>query len=123
MAKNSLESRLIEQSDMIMQLNKLILSLQQTVENMNAKEAALLQEISTLKEQNEYLTKKLFGKSSEKKGWDIEGQMKLFNEVEATQDTSLLSKEEETKTVTFTVKKSRAKDSDRYAGLSILFAG
>lgn len=120
MAKNSLESRLIEQSDMIMQLNKLILSLQQTVENMNAREAALLQEISTLKEQNEYLTKKLFGKSSEKKGWDIEGQMELFNEVEATQDTSLLSKEEEeTKTVTFTVKKSRAKDSDRYAGLPV----
>lgn len=87
---------------------------------MNAREAALLQEISTLKEQNEYLTKKLFGKSSEKKGWDIEGQMELFNEVEATQDTSLLSKEEEeTKTVTFTVKKSRAKDSDRYAKLPV----
>ena len=45
MAKNSLESRLIEQNDMIMQLNKMILSLQQTIENLNTREAALLQEI------------------------------------------------------------------------------
>ena len=66
MAKNSMESRLIEQSDMIIQLNKTILSLQQTIENFDAKEAALLQEIQTLREQNDYLVKKLFGKSSEK---------------------------------------------------------
>ncbi|MDD6655888.1 MAG: hypothetical protein PUE95_01080 [Lachnospiraceae bacterium] len=49
MAKNSLESRLIEQGDMLIQLNKTILSLQQACaqafENFNAKEAALLQEI------------------------------------------------------------------------------
>ena len=53
MARNSLESRLMEQSDMIMQLNKMILSLQQTIEGFNAKEAAMLQEIQTLKEQND----------------------------------------------------------------------
>ena len=40
MARNSMESRLIEQSDMIMQLNKTILCLQQTIENFHAKEAA-----------------------------------------------------------------------------------
>ena len=78
MAKNSLESRLIGQSDMIIQLNKMILSLQQTIENFNNKEAALLQEIQTLKEQNDYLTKKLFGKSSEKSTWDVDGQLNLF---------------------------------------------
>ena len=70
MAKNSLESRLTPQGDMIIQLNKTILSLQQAnaqaLENFNAKEAALLQEIQKLREQNEYLTRKLFGKSSEK---------------------------------------------------------
>ena len=70
MAKNSMESRLIEQSDMIIQLNKTIFSLQQTIENFNTKEAALLQEIHTLREQNDYLMKKLFGKSSEKKSVD-----------------------------------------------------
>ena len=49
MAKNSLESRLTLQGDMIIQLNKTILSLQQAnaqaLENFNAKEAVLLQEI------------------------------------------------------------------------------
>ena len=75
MAKNSLESRLTPQGDMIIQLNKTILSLQQAsaqaLESFNAKEAALLQEIQKLREQNEYLTKKLFGKSSEKSSWDM----------------------------------------------------
>ena len=83
MAKNSLESRLTPQGDIIIQLNKTILSLQQAnaqaLESFNAKEAALLQEIQKLREQNEYLTKKLFGKSSEKSSWDMEGQMNLFN--------------------------------------------
>ena len=102
MAKNSLESRLIEQNDMIMQLNKMILSLQQTIENLNTREAALLQEIQSLKEQNDYLTKKLFGKSSEKNPWDMEGQLSLFNEAEQEQDLSLLEKEqEETKKVSY----------------------
>lgn len=108
MAKNSLESRLIEQSDMIIQLNKILLSLQQTIDNKDSREAALLQEIQSLKEQNEYLIKKLFGKSSEKHNWDIEGQMYLFNEFEKEQDLSLLEQEEETKTVSFTVRKDRS---------------
>lgn len=124
MAKNALESRLIEQGDMIIQLNKTILSLQQAsaqaLENFNAKEAALLQEIQKLREQNEYLTKKLFGKASEKSSWDMEGQMYLFNELEKEQDLSLIEEEqEETQTVTFTVRKGRSADQDRYAGLPV----
>ena len=124
MAKNSLESRLIEQGDMIIQLNKTILSLQQAsaqaLESFNAKEAALLQEIQKLREQNEYLTRKLFGKSSEKSSWDMEGQMNLFNELEKEQDLSLIEEEqEETQTVTFTVRKGRSTDKDRYAGLPV----
>lgn len=120
MARNSLGSRLMEQGDMIMQLNKMILSLQQTIEGFNAKEAALLQEIQTLKEQNGYLTQKLFGKSSEKNSWDMEGQLNLFNEAEQEQDVSLLEEEqEETKTVTFMVRKGRSADKDRYAGLPV----
>lgn len=121
MAKNSLESRLIEQSDMIMQLNKTILSLQKTIEDMNAREAAVLQENQVLKEQIDYLTKKLFGKSSEKNVCDIEGQMTLFNELEKEQDPSLLEQEEEeAKTVSFTVRKGRSKKEDRYAGLPVV---
>ena len=86
MARNSLESRLMEQSDMIMQLNKMIRSVQQTIEGFNAKEKAILQEIQTLKEQNDYLTKKLFGKSSEKNSSDMDGQLNIYNEAEQEQD-------------------------------------
>lgn len=121
MAKNSLESRIIEQSDMILQLNKMIVSLQQTIETFNTREATLLQEIQTLKEQNDYLTKKLFGKSSEKSHWEVEGQLFLFNELEQEQDVSLLEEEqEETVTVTKTVRKKRATDKERYAGLPVI---
>lgn len=124
MARNSLETRLIEQGDIIIQLNKTILSLQQAnaqaLENFNAKEAALLPEIQKLREQNEYLTRKLFGKSSEKSSWDMEGQMNLFNELEKEQDLSLIEEEqEETQPVTFTVRKGRSADKDRYAGLPV----
>lgn len=95
---------------MIMQLNKTILSLQKTIEDMNAREAAVLQENQVLKEQIDYLTKKLFGKSSEKNVCDIERQMTLFNELEKEQDPSLLEQEEEeAKTVSFTVRKGRSK--------------
>ena len=120
-AKNSLESRIIEQSDMILQLNKMIVSLQQTIETFNTRESTLLQEIQTLKEQNNYLTKKLFGKSSEKSHWEVEGQLFLFNELEQEQDVSLLEEErEKTATVTKTVRKKRATDKERYAGLPVI---
>ena len=93
MAQNSIEARLIEQNDLIAQLNKVIASLQTTIDSLNSREATLLAEIENLKEQNEFLTKKLFGKSSEKNKWDIEGQLSLFNEAEAVSDSSLLEEE------------------------------
>lgn len=117
MAKNSLESRLIEQSDMIMQLNRTIISLQQTIEQLGAREAAFMQENQQLREQIDYLTKKLFGTSSEKSLWDIEGQLHLFNEFEKEQDLSLL--EEEIQEVHFKVRKNRSKDKDRFEGLPV----
>ena len=54
MAKNSLESRLIEQSDMIMQLNKTIISLQHTIEQLGAREAAFMQENQQLADRLSY---------------------------------------------------------------------
>ena len=44
---------------------------------------------AVLQEQVDYLTKKLFGTSSEKTHSDIPGQLNLFNEAEAEQDPSL----------------------------------
>ena len=63
--------------------------------------------------------RKQFGSSSEKYA-DGYTQLNLFNEAEQEQDTALLEEEqEETKTVTFTVKKGRSTDKDRYAGLPV----
>lgn len=81
MAKNALDSKLIEYKDTISQLNttirtqeELISSLQQTIDTCN-------ETIALLNEKVDYLTKKLFGKSSEKSK-DIDGQLSLFNEAE-----------------------------------------
>jgi transposase len=65
----------------------MITSLQSTIENCNAT-------IANLNSQIEYLTKKLFGTSSEKR-CDIEGQMNLFDEAEQECDPLTLYLEEE----------------------------
>ena len=81
MAKNAADSKLIEYKDTISQLNMtirrqegLIASLRQTVDTCN-------ETISLLNEKVDYLTKKLFGTSSEKSK-DVDGQLSLFNEAE-----------------------------------------
>jgi len=60
-------------------LNSLISTLQTTISEQNTRE-------QNYKEQIDYLTKKLFGRSSEKNVGDIPGQMSLFNEAEMTVD-------------------------------------
>ena len=53
----------------------------QTIEKLRALDSEKDQTIANLKEKVEYLTKKLFGKKSEKSD-DVPGQMDLFNEAE-----------------------------------------
>ena len=79
MAGNAKDSKIMELKDTISQLNtviesqnELITSLRGTVDECNAT-------IAGLREQVEYLTKKLFGTKSEKSK-NIEGQLSLFNE-------------------------------------------
>lgn len=74
--------QLRELKDTISELNSLIKSLQETIASANAQNAELKTERDNLKAQVDFLTKKLFGKSSER-GFDIPGQMNLFNELEA----------------------------------------
>ena len=81
MAKSAKDFKIMEQKDMISQLNmvtssqnELITSLRSTVEECNAT-------ICGLHEQVEYLTRKLFGTSSEKPKM-IVGQLNLFDEAE-----------------------------------------
>lgn len=66
MAGSARDIQMRELKDTISELNKLIKTLQQTIEAANAREAALCQERDNLKEQMDYLTKRLFGASSEK---------------------------------------------------------
>lgn len=85
MAGNSKDSKILAYKDMINQLNKtisaqteLIQSLQKTLEADRLEKENLCQQI-------EYLTKQLFGTSSEKRK-DIDGQLNLFDEAEQEAD-------------------------------------
>ena len=87
--------RFMEMKDAINKLNNKVESLtksfeetkareaekDQTIEKLRALDSEKDQTIANLKEKVEYLTKKLFGKKSEKSD-DIPGQMDLFNEAE-----------------------------------------
>lgn len=100
MAKGARDIQLQELKDTISQLNTtvsaqttVIVQLQKSIDDANAREAesqALMREkdqkIANLLEQIDYLTKKLFGTSSERRTDDIDGQLSLFDEAETLQN-------------------------------------
>ena len=71
---------------MISEQTELISSLRLVIDEKTSHEKAL-------QEQVDYLTKKLFGSSSERRSDDIPGQQNLFDEAEVEQDLSLLEEE------------------------------
>lgn len=114
MAKSPADSKIREQKDMINQLNtviscqnEMIKSPQGTVEECN-------RTIASLREQVNYLAKKLFGTSSEKSK-DVPGQISLFDDAE--QEATLESEPDADEEITvreYTRKaKSTAKDTFR----------
>ena len=72
MAANPREIQIRELKDTISQLNTTIKVLTETIAEGQKREAAM-------QEQIDYLTKKLFGHSSEKHITHVEGQMSLFD--------------------------------------------
>ena len=81
MAKDPKDSRIMEYKDTISQQNmtiksqnELIVSLQKTIDSNN-------EAMAVMNEKIDYLTKKLFGTSSEKSK-NVEGQLSLFDEAE-----------------------------------------
>src|SRR5699024_8021537 len=93
MASNAKDIQLRELKDTVSQLKtmiseqtELIRSLRLIIEEKSSHEKAL-------QEQVDYLTKKLFGSSSERRSDDIPGQQNLFDEAEVEQDPSLLEEE------------------------------
>ena len=116
MAASSKDIQLRELKDTISQLKtmmaeqtELIKALRLVIDEKTDKERIL-------QEQIDYLTKKLFGTSSEKKTADVPGQLNLFDEAETEQDMTLM--EEETCIKEHTRKK-KATHADVFKGLKV----
>ena len=85
MAGNSKDSKILVYKDMINQLNKTISTQTELIQSLQKTLEADRLEKENLRQQIEYLTKKLFGTSSEKRK-DIAGQLNLFDEAEQEAD-------------------------------------
>lgn len=118
MAKDSRDQQLIELKDTIKELNSTIRNLNALIDAANKREEEHVQKEQALQEQIEYLTKKLFGKSSEKRHDDFEGQMSLFNEAEA-EKTAPDPDEEEFVTVEKHTRKKKPSFKDKFADFPV----
>ena len=107
MAASRHDSQIIELKDTISQLNKTIETLQKSLE-------VHLQNEKNLQEQVDFLTKKLFGKSSEKNA-DTPGQLNLFDEAEQECDASAYEVPEVT--VAEHVRKKKATHAETFKGI------
>lgn len=114
MAKDSRDSQIIELKDTIKSLKDTIKGLNETVNKLNATIEADSKREKILQEKVDYLTKKLFGRSSEKRNDDIEGQMSLFNEAEA-EKTKPDPAEEEFVTVEKHIRKKKTTMAEKFA--------
>ena len=116
MASSAKDIQLRELKDTVSQLKtmvseqtELIKSLRPMIDEKSSHEKAL-------QEQVDYLTKKLFGSSSEKRSDDIPGQQNLFDEAEMEQAPSL--PEEET-VIREHTRKKKAAHEDLFKGLKV----
>ena len=116
MASSAKDIQLRELMDTVSQLKtmmaeqtELIRSLRTVIDEKTAHEAVL-------QEQVDYLTKKLFGTSSEKTPFDIPGQLNLFNEAEAEQDPFL---PEEDYSEEPRPRKKKASHAELFKGLTV----
>ena len=118
MARDSRDQQLIELKDTIKELNTTIRNLNALIDAANKREEEHLQKEQVLQEQIDFLTKQLFGKSSEKRAYDVEGQLSLFNEAEA-EKIAPDPAEEEFITIEKHTRKKKATMADKYAGLPV----
>lgn len=116
MASSAKDIQLRELKDTVSQLKtmvseqtELIKSLRLIIDEKSSHEKAL-------QEQMDYLTKKLFGSSSERRSDDIPGQQNLFDEAEMEQDPSLLKEETVIREHT---RKKKATHEDLFKGLKV----
>lgn len=112
MAKDSRDALIIELKDTIDKLNGTITSFSKLLEESHAREAAL-------QEQVDYLTKKLFGRSSEKHISQIDGQMSLFNEAEVECDDANPENVEDVIDVKSHTRKKKPTNNEKYDGIPV----
>ena len=109
---SQLKTMMSEQTEMIRSLRLIVEEkTARIVEEKTAREQSLQEEV-------EYLKKKLFGASSERKTLDIPGQLNLFDEAEQEQDLSRLDEEEET-VVKEHVRKKKSTHADTFKGIKV----
>lgn len=89
MASTAKDIQLRELKDTILQLNKMMSEQTELIRELRKSIEEKTEHERVLQEQVDYLTRKLFGSSSEKKVIDIPGQLSLFDEAEQEQDPSL----------------------------------
>lgn len=124
MAQNAKDLQLREFKDLVKELRETVKLLTKTLADVQKEKAAIQQERDNFKEQVDYLTKKLFGSSSEKGACDIPGQMNLFNEaeVEAAASTDPEAPDADTAASEATENKQRRKRSandERFKGIPV----
>lgn len=114
MAKDSRDQQLIELKDTIKELNTTIKNLNAMIAAATKREEEHVKREAVLQEQIDYLTKKLFGKSSEKRNDQIEGQLSLFNEAE-TEKTNPAPLETDFVTVEKHTRKKKTTMAEKFA--------
>lgn len=113
MARAAKDSRIMEMKDTISQLNTVINSQNELIKSLQGTVRGCNETIANLQEQIDYLTKKLFGTSSEKSK-DISGQLSLFNEAE---QEAAPEEEPEPAVIREHTRKAKRKQSDTFKGV------
>ena len=116
MASSAKDIQLRELKDTISQLNTMVSEQTELIKSLRLMIDEKSSHEKVLQEQVDYLTKKLFGSSSERRSDDIPGQQNLFDEAETEQDPSLL--EEET-VIREHTRKKKATHEELFKGLKV----
>lgn len=112
MAQSSQDTVIIELKDTIDKLSSTVDTLNRLLAESGKREAAL-------QEQVDYLTKKLFGRSSEKHITQIDGQMSLFNEVETECDVNVSDDTGETVRVKEHIRKKKPTNDEKLGDIPV----
>ena len=120
MASSAKDIQLRELKDTIAQLNRQLSEMAEVIQSLRLIIEEKTEHEKVQQEQIEYLTKMLFGTSSEKKVLDIPGQLSLFDEAETEQDPAAPEFPEEETAVKAHTRKKKATHEELFKGLKVV---